>query len=106
MPATINFPTSLDDATSMPEVTPYDQANAPGVEQDNVINRLIRAVKALEVAVGITSASTAATSGSGSPEGVVAGGAGRLYTDTTTDPPSLWVKIDASANTGWRQLIA
>lgn len=106
MSADINFPASLDDDTSMPEVSPYDQANAPGVEQDNVINRLIRAVKALEAAVGITGETTTPASGSGSPEGVVAGGAGRLYTDIASDPPSLWVKIDASADTGWRQLIA
>lgn len=102
----INFPASLDDGDSMPQVTQFDQFDAPGVRQDHVINRLVKAVKALEAAVGITNLTNTPVAGDGSPEAVVVGGQGRLYTDKSIDPPSLWVKTTAGGNTGWRQLIA
>jgi hypothetical protein len=44
--------------------------------------------------------------GTGSPEGVVTGNPGQTYTDTSIDPPSLWVKLTGSGTAGWRQLIA
>ena len=103
---TINFPASLDDGDSMPEVTEFDQFDAPGVKQHHVINRLVKAAKALEAAVAVTATTTIPTAGDGSPEAVVVGGQGRLYTDKSIDPPSLWVKTTAGGNTGWRQLIA
>lgn len=103
---TINFPASLDDDDSMPQVTQFDQFDAPGVKQHLVINRLVKAVKALEALVGVTATTTTPTAGDGTPEAVVYGGYGRLYTDKSIDPPSLWVKVTSGGNTGWRQLIA
>jgi hypothetical protein len=44
-------------------------------------------------------------SGVGSPEGVQTADAGVLYVDTSTTPPSLWVKASGSGNTGWTPLI-
>lgn len=105
MSAEINFPTSLDDATSMPDPTQYDQIDSATTRHDEVETRQNNAIKALEAAVGITSTTTGPTGGTGSPEGVVAGGLGRTYVDNSADPPNFWVKTTASGTTGWRQLI-
>lgn len=106
MPATINFPASLDDATSMPDPTQYDNFDTPTLLHHDVEVRQNNAIKALEAAVGFTATTTSPTGGTGSPEGVVYGGIGRLYTDSSIDPPSLWVKVTSGGNTGWRQIIA
>lgn len=44
-------------------------------------------------------------SGVGSPEGVQAASPGVLYVDTSTSPPSLWVKASGVGNTGWSPLV-
>lgn len=108
MSAAINFPMSLDDATSMPDPTQYDQIdqNANNTRHDEVETRQNNAIKAIEAAVGISATTTVPTGGTGSPEGVVSGGLGRTYVDNSVAPPSFWVKSTASGNTGWRQLIA
>lgn len=105
MSATINFPASLDDATSMPDPTQYDQIDSATTRHDEVETRQNNAIKALEAAVGISASTTVPTGGSGSPEGVISGGLGRTYVDNSVDPPSFWVKTTASGNTGWRQII-
>jgi hypothetical protein len=107
MSAEINFPTSLDDATSMPDPTQYDNFDTPTLLHHDVETRQNNAIKAIEAVLLSTGGTiTTPTSGSGSPEGVVDGGSGRLYTDSSIDPPSLWVKLTDGGNTGWRQLIA
>lgn len=122
MSATINFPTSLDDSTSMPDPTQYDQIDATSTRHDEVETRQNNAIKALEAKVGIDSSAvtssldyrvrqlegsvgsgTGNSAGTGSPEGVVTRSPGAFYLDTSTE--NLWYKLTGSGNTGWRQLI-
>lgn len=125
MSAEINFPTSLDDATSMPDPTQYDQIDSATTRHDEVETRQNNAIKAIEAKVGITGSAVSSSidyritaleaaigspsilpsAGDGSPEGVVTAGWGRTYVDKSVDPPHFWVKFTNGGNTGWRQLI-
>lgn len=113
MSSTINFPTSLDDATSMPDPTQYDQIDAANTRHDEVETRQNNAIKALEAKVGIDGSAvttsldylvsqlalTGDSAGAGSPEGVVTRSPGAWYWDTTNK--RAWVKDSGTGNTGW-----
>ena len=45
------------------------------------------------------------TSGAVEPEGVATAVPGTIYTNTTDVPPTIWVKITGSGNTGWTQVV-
>ena len=116
----INYPTSLDDSTSIPTPTRYDQLDLVGYRHEDNHDLIIQAILALEAKLGITGSGVTGSldyrvtvlealipaSGTGSPEGVVSGSPGKTYLDVTSDPPSLWAKYTGTGNTGWRQLIA
>lgn len=118
----INYPTSLDAFTNP---TKWDQLNTPGLEHDVQHSNHNDAIEALEAKVGVDNSAVTTSldyrvrqlegsvgapitpaTGTGSPEGVVTGAPGRIYLDTSIDPPSLWIKFTGTGNTGWRQLIA
>ncbi len=119
-----NYPTSLDTATELPSPTKYDHIDTSGLEHHLLETNQSTAVLALEAKTGITNSAVTTshdyrirqlegavgtpltpTGGSGSPEGVVTGGLGRTYVDNSVDPPNVWIKVTASGNTGWRQII-
>ncbi len=43
------------------------------------------------------------TTGSGSPEGVISGNPGSIYTDTTNG--ALWIKMSNTDATGWQRFV-
>lgn len=112
----ILYPSALD-AFSNP--TPHDNLNSSGVLHDEQHANANDAIEALETKVGITgSADTAsldfrvasletgsatASSGAGSPEGVVPGNKGKLYWNETDD--SIWMKRTSGGNTNWWKIL-
>lgn len=108
------FPTTLDTYDNPTEFNNLNDEVVPHADQHANINDAMEAVQAK---IGIDGSGDTdsldykvtalegigATSGAGSPEGVVSGNKGRLYWNETDD--SIWMKRTNGGNTDWWKIL-